>query len=140
MQPKRAVGGTIPGPETRDAGDNNPMTLAHCDVLDREIILDRVGGDEELMREIVSIFKDEYPVLLDSIREAVAAGDARTLESAAHTLKGAVANFGAEAATGAAFDLEKIGRRGNLEAAPAALAELERQFRSLAPALDALAS
>lgn len=112
--------------------------LHPLDTVDRAAVLDRVGGDEELLREITSIFLTEYPTLLDEIRAAVQAGDPSRLERFAHTLKGSVANFGAAEATRAAYELEKIGREQQLQEAPAALRALELHFSALAPALEAM--
>jgi HPt (histidine-containing phosphotransfer) domain-containing protein len=107
-------------------------------LVDRDALLDRVGGDEDLMREITAIFLAEYPELIQDIERAVAAGDAKGLERAAHSLKGSVSNFGAEAATQAAYRLEAMGRKGQIDEAPAALAELLVQFQQLHPVLEEL--
>ena len=80
-------------------------------LVDRAAVLDRVGGDEELLREITCIFLTEYPRLIDEIRSAVDSRDAKRLERAAHSLKGSVSNFGAQAATEAAYRLEIIGSK-----------------------------
>jgi two-component system sensor histidine kinase/response regulator len=114
----------------------NPQLEISNEAVDWAAVLDRVGGDESLLREITSIFLSEYPALIGEIRAAVHARDARRLEKFAHTLKGSVANFGAPQATKAAFQLEIIGRENHLEDAPAALRALERQFSVLAPALE----
>lgn len=106
--------------------------------LDLAAVLDRVGGDGLLLQEITRIFLDEYPVLLDRMKDAIQAGDAQGLEHSAHSLKGCVSNFGAEAVVSAALELENIGRSSRLEEAPVALAALERRFASLEPALSAL--
>jgi len=106
------------------------------DSVDRAAVLDRVGGDESLLREITEIFLTEYPSLLEEIRSAVCAGDPSKLERFAHTLKGSVANFGAAEATRAAYQLEQIGRDQQLEQAPAALRALELHFSALRPALE----
>jgi HPt (histidine-containing phosphotransfer) domain-containing protein len=107
--------------------------------LDREAVLDRVGGDESLLKEITEIFLAEYPGLIDGIREAIQQQDPRKLEHCAHTLKGSVSNFGVDAATDAAYQLEIAGRRRRLEDAPDALRALESHFEALAPALASLA-
>lgn len=104
--------------------------------VDRAAVLDRVGGDESLLREITEIFLTEYPSLLEEIRSAVRAGDPSRLERFAHTLKGSVSNFGAAEATQAAYQLEQIGRAQHLEEAPAALRALELHFSALKPALE----
>lgn len=109
-------------------------------VISKDELLDRVGGDEELLREIADIFLSEYPALIEDIRSAISEKDARKLEHSAHTLKGSVANFGAEEATRAAFELEKLGRGASLDDAPAALRVLEVQFGLLKPELAAILS
>ena len=106
--------------------------------VDRAAVLDRVGGDESLLREITEIFLTEYPTLLEEIRAAVRAGDSGRLERFAHTLKGSVSNFGATEATRAAYQLEQIGRNQVLEEAPGALRALELHFSALRPALEAM--
>ena len=116
---------------------SSPVGLL-SDGLDRAAVLDRVGGDESLLREITEIFLTEYPCLLEEIRTAVHTGDPNRLERYAHTLKGSVANFGAPEATRAAYQLEQIGRTQELDQAPAALRALELHFSALKPALEAI--
>ena len=107
-------------------------------VLDRATALARVGGDLELLKEIAALFLDEYPRALDDMHKALAAGDAHTLERAAHGLKGSVANFGAPAAVDAAFQLEQAGKAGKLDQVPAALAALERTLACLHAELSSI--
>lgn len=109
-------------------------------LIDRAAVLDRVGGDTDLLRDITAIFLSEYPALVHEIREAVMASDAKRLERAAHSLKGSVSNFGAQAATQAAYQLEVIGRRGELQEAGMALKELLEEFEQLEPVLESLAA
>jgi two-component system, sensor histidine kinase and response regulator len=108
------------------------------EIIDRAVILDRVGGDEELLREITAIFMEEYPSLIHEIEVAVHDSDAKRLEKAAHSLKGSVANFGAHRATQAAYRLETLGRRGELGDASVALNDLLFEFHQLQPALEDL--
>lgn len=110
-------------------------------MLDREPLdvaaaLQRIGGDEDLLREIAELCLEEYPKLLREIREAIAGHRAKDLERGAHSLKGVVANFAAEAARQAAFTLELMGRSGNLTDAPAALTALELELAGLHAALE----
>ncbi len=71
----------------------------------------------------------------DSIRQSIARGDGKALERAAHSVKGAVSSFGAQAAREAALKLEGIGRSGDLTHAAAAWAELESEITHLTQAL-----
>ncbi len=100
-------------------------------LFDRQAALARVGDDEELLVELVRIFLDDYPQSLSAIDEAVAKRDARKLERAAHTLKGAVANFGAEPVVQHAFALERIGKTGDLSHANENLRQLHEALHQL---------
>lgn len=93
----------------------------------------------DFLQELAGLFLEDCPRLLAEIRTAVTGGDARTLEYAAHTLKGSVANFGAEAAREAAFRLEALGRAGDLKPAPEAYSALEQEIQRFTQALGALA-
>jgi two-component system sensor histidine kinase/response regulator len=100
-------------------------------LFDKEAALARVGDDEELLAELVKIFLDDYPNSLTAIDEAVARQDPPLLERAAHTLKGAVANFGADAVVREAYELERQGRSGDLSHANENLHRLHEVIRQL---------
>jgi protein-histidine pros-kinase len=110
--------------------EENPDT-----VFDQEAVLARVEGDPELLREIVGLFLLETPELQTAIRDSIARGDRKALEHAAHSVKGAVSSFGAQAARQAALKLEMIGREGDLTQAVPACAELDREIAHLTHAL-----
>jgi PAS domain S-box-containing protein len=86
--------------------------------------LERIGGDESLLRELAAIFVDECPRLLHDTRAAVLAGDPEALRRAAHTLKGAVVHFDVPLTYAAAAKLEQLGAAGDLAEAPTTLAKL----------------
>ncbi len=83
-------------------------------VLDLETALARVGGDEELLREIGALFLQEYPPAISDLRTAVAERDPQRIERKAHSLKGSVSTFGTGVAFQATFELEQQGRTGDL--------------------------
>ena len=107
-------------------------------ILNLAAALERVGGDQELLEEVAQLFLDTSPDLFTEIGHAVEARDARALERAAHTLKGSVGNFGADATFQAAFLLEKMGRSGNLTGVDEAYHVLETEMERLRPALATL--
>lgn len=115
-----------------------PSKELETPVVDRAAALDLVGGDEELLREIIGIFFEEYPKLIEGISDAVENQDSRALERFAHNLKGSVSNFGAQSATQAAFDLELMGRKGDIRRAPAVVKVLQSELVSLCSALNDL--
>ena len=106
--------------------------------LNRALALERVGGDEQLLREIAVLFLEDYPSLITQIEKAVAESDAHNLERAAHSLKGSVANFGSDAAYQAAFDLEQMGRSKDLQNMHEAHARLVTVMSHVCPELKAL--
>ena len=105
-------------------------------ILDHEAALVRLGGDEALFRDMVQFFDEDSPPLLEAIRAGIRDGDAEQVGRAAHTLKGLAANFNAEPTVAAARRLEQIGQAPEqLDQAPPALAELEREVALLSAAL-----
>jgi CheY-like chemotaxis protein/HPt (histidine-containing phosphotransfer) domain-containing protein len=107
--------------------------------LDVTAALAAVMGDRQLLAELAGVFLAECPHWMREIQAAVARGDPPRLQLAAHSLKGAVANFAACDAYEAALRLEKMGRSGDLSGASEAVAALAREMERLRPALMALA-
>jgi two-component system sensor histidine kinase/response regulator len=93
--------------------------------------LDRIGGDEELLRDLCQIFLEESPKLLEKLQQALAAGDSDGVMRAAHSLKGESSYLGADGTSQAARQLEEMGRNQDLSRARNTLAVLEREIASL---------
>jgi two-component system, sensor histidine kinase and response regulator len=100
-------------------------------IIDRELALDRLGGDEELWTEIGQLFLQECPNMLRQLQTAVATGDAHALMETAHSMKGSLGTLGAEEGALLALDLEMMGRNGALGASTEALAKLEEMLSAL---------
>ncbi len=101
-----------------------------------QVALTRVGGDEELLQELIDVFLGDCPNWLNDLRKAAAAGSAVDLRRAAHTIKGAVGYFGADEASLAADRLQELGRAGDVAAAVAVVPELEHALERLTAALN----
>jgi HPt (histidine-containing phosphotransfer) domain-containing protein len=99
-------------------------------------MLARLDGDTELATQLAAIFIDEYPRMLERLRGAVAAGSADEVRRAAHALKGSVSNFVDGGPTATAFELETMGRNGQLDGASAVLARLEQEIVALTACLQ----
>ncbi|HTU93278.1 MAG TPA: response regulator, partial [Gemmataceae bacterium] len=107
-------------------------------VVDRDEMMERVGGDAQLLRELIDVFFEDFPRMWQEVRDALAHGDARKLSRAAHTLKGAVSVFGAGAARASAERLEQLARTGDLASVGEAVAQLEAELERLKPILRKL--
>ena len=104
-------------------------------VLDREALVEQVGGDAALLLRLVEIFNSDSATTLRTIREGLAQGNAQTVERAAHRLKGALGALAAMAAYEAALWLETVGREGDLAGAHGAWAALQHELGRLEPEL-----
>lgn len=80
-----------------------------------KLLLKAFDGDWYFFKEVVEIFLDDYPRLLDNLRRSSNEGDCDTFMRAAHSLKGMLKNFQAESAAEVAFNLEKKGREKDLD-------------------------
>ncbi len=89
-----------------------PSARTRAPAFDLAEALTRVDGDEDLLKELITVFAEEYPAWIADLRAAVAAADAPWVRRAAHTIKGAVDNCGAGSAFDAAFRLERMAGEG----------------------------
>jgi HPt (histidine-containing phosphotransfer) domain-containing protein len=78
---------------------------------------------------VIGLFVDDYPRTLSEIRGAIQQSDPESLGKAAHTLKGAVSNFGAHSAVQAALTLEDMAKNKDMTGAVTALENLEAEIR-----------
>ncbi len=98
-------------------------------------MLARLDGDRELAVQLVEIFIDEYPNMLQRLRDAVAAASADDVRRAAHALKGSISNFSDGGPTATAYELETMGRAGHVEGALPLLERLDRELVELTASL-----
>ena len=106
-------------------------------VFDREGLLERLGGDGELLTELLGIFLEECREMLTGVESAVEAGDAHRIERSAHSFKGALLNISADEAAERALQLEQVGRAGELELASSLLEDLQEEVQRLEQELHA---
>jgi len=106
-------------------------------VWDLAELLERVDNDQILLRELLDIFKEDFPQTLRSLKTAVTAEDLKSSSRLSHTLKGMLSSLGAVRAAGAASRLEALSAAGETASLHAALRALESEGESLVPELDA---
>ncbi len=103
-----------------------------------EDVLERVGGDMALLRELADVLRQDSARLVSEMRAAAGRGDSEALRRAAHTVKGAVGNFTTEGPYEIALRIETEAREHKLGDAEASLDELEREIARLDGQLRAL--
>ena len=122
---------------SNDTQARRPSQKAAPGAIDTAELLSRVGDDRELLREIVDVFRDDFPQQLQALQEAARSGELEALTRIAHTIKGMLLNLAAGSAAAAAANLEKCGKAGDAHGIGAALANLEKECADLLPQLDA---
>ena len=96
----------------------------------------RLGGGTDILIEFSDLLKQQIPTLLADIRRAIETCDYKLLRRSAHTLKGSVTYFGAEALMQAALALESLARAETLDGSSLMMATLELEITRVLAALD----
>jgi CheY-like chemotaxis protein len=97
--------------------------------VDIEAALKFVGGLEEILKDVVSVFLDEdYPEQLKRLKEGCIQQNAGMVKEAAHSIKGAVRSLGGTVPGEKALRLEEMGRNNTLEEADNVIKELEQDI------------
>src|SRR5581483_5471954 len=103
--------------------DSSPRPIVPEVSLPSQELLARLGGDTELLLELIRIFSAESVTMLAQLREAVSRRDPEEIERAAHKIKGSVSIFAVSHVTQSAVDLEVLGRNRQLKNADLAYAK-----------------
>jgi HPt (histidine-containing phosphotransfer) domain-containing protein len=93
--------------------------------------LDRVGGDEAFLRELLDMYAAEYAEKTGAMENAIRAADFRAIRDLGHGLKGSSANLSLLRLQDAAFDMETAGLEMNLAGALKALNRLGHEYGRL---------
>lgn len=111
-------------------------------VVDMKVIesLRELGGDDDpgLVTELIALFLDDAPKRLAEIETALATGDSKLLERAAHTLKSSAANVGAAGLSKLCGEMEERVRSRDLAPLPQLCTSSKASFGRAADALRAI--
>jgi two-component system, sensor histidine kinase and response regulator len=104
-------------------------------VIDWDEALSTCGGDHALLRDIVQAFLEEHSRRIDEIRKAIDTADFELLNRAAHTIKGSMRYFSAQAVFDRAIALEQLGAQKTLDGAEELFGLLKQELAKLVPHL-----
>ncbi|MBM3321515.1 MAG: response regulator [Candidatus Eisenbacteria bacterium] len=127
-------GSTKSDDEKKDAD----LVPAPPESFDLSEALDFLEGDVDLLKQMAEIFLEEAPRLLSGVESALARQDRKSLERAAHAIKGTVGSFAAKRAYEAARRVEDAAREGRDDEARAAADGLREEMARLLPCLQNL--
>jgi two-component system, sensor histidine kinase and response regulator len=105
--------------------------MSHDSVLDVTRTLARLGGDQQLFRELLEFVLEDAPPLMNELRRVGDLSDAVAVRSTAHALAGLLAGCGGVRAAQAARQIEKAVEVGDLNDLTPLVTELEREVDQL---------
>ena len=120
--------------------ESRPPEAAVESIMDWAAAVDRIGGREDLLKQMATIFFKETDKLVPALREAIALRDMVKVRRLAHSIKGSASCFAAPSAVSAAVRLEFMGRDDDLTGADEAYAVLDHEIKRLKQALTTFVS
>jgi two-component system sensor histidine kinase/response regulator len=99
--------------------------------IDYDEALERLEGDRELLRELLDLFREDYPRQKAELESALERREAEAVRQTAHSLKGAAANLSLKPFREAALSLETAAREGAWEEMISQAGRLQSEFDRL---------
>lgn len=118
---------TVPQPVSATPAGSEPASFDYRQALLR--------ADRMVVRIIADSFRNNWPLQVRDMRQAMAENDAKLLQRSAHSLRGLLGNFGADPAEALSRKIEVIGAKGATAEAAPLLHQLELDLQSLDEAL-----
>jgi len=103
--------------------------------LDFNRVLGQLGGDQQLLHEVIEIFIDQAPKHIEALRRALAEGDAEVVERTAHSMKGELGYLGIAEVSQQAREIEDLGRKHDLGRASRVFAAFEPAIADIVRAM-----
>jgi PAS domain S-box-containing protein len=139
-----ASGETVPARTPAPAAEPAPVEPASVEpaqpaltsVVNRAAVLARVGGNLKMLRELISVFRQDSTPILKSLAGALEKNDCKAVHHYAHTLKGMINFFGVSEVSELAYHLEKMGAAGDCSGGQESFDKLRRQIERMQAELD----
>ncbi|MHC1653354.1 ATP-binding protein [Stenotrophomonas maltophilia] len=112
----------------RSTPQTQPPSVAPQPVLDRAVLDELRAVIGEAANQIISVFLEDTPALVQELQQAAQAGDETRLLAVAHSLKSSSANVGALSLSTVARRIEHEARSGSLQRPAVAVALLVAEF------------
>ena len=97
-------------------------------VFDQKSVFERVGGDMEFLKELIELFKSDYPAKLAQLSKGIKEEDFKTIKETAHSIKSASGNLSLTRVYDLSFKIEGMGRKGKIQGIEKAYNELEEEL------------
>ncbi|HUG81135.1 MAG TPA: Hpt domain-containing protein [Bryobacterales bacterium] len=105
---------------------------------DQQRLREAAMHDDEFMVELIDLFLDDMPSQLEWLRRGVGQADPDEVRKAAHRIRGAAGNVGAERLSGLCSDMERVARETELPPLGDLLGNVEQEWQQIKAAMEAL--
>jgi len=99
--------------------------------IDLPSALERIGGDESLLYELINIYIEDFLEKNDLLRKAIDHEDFTTIKEVGHSLKGSSGNLSLIHLYETSYQIEVAGKEGDIERARYHFQLLNQQFMKL---------
>ena len=115
----------------RETEDRPEQTQTGQSIVNWQHAFETVGGDQELLKDLVGVFLSEQSSMLTKVTAAIESGDSAQLRLSAHSLKGAAGHLGASDVAKVAGELEIAGenRQADSDQAGPLLEKLQKAIK-----------
>ena len=105
--------------------------LKNTGPIDIDSVLERIGGDESFLQELLDIYIEDFMDKYPQLEQAITEGDFNSIREIGHSLKGASGNLSLTGLQETAYGIELSGKEENIEQAKLLLARLKEEFTKL---------
>jgi len=105
---------------------------------DLEALMERLDGDQELLRELLAMFREDVQMNLQKSHAAIGIGNYEQLSRTAHTMKGMLRNLSMNAAGETAAVLETAASENREGESKELLQKLEKELEGILPEVETL--
>ncbi|MCK4504231.1 MAG: response regulator [Candidatus Aegiribacteria sp.] len=105
-------------------------------IFDRSVLKESLGNDQELIREILDLFKNNADGIMTSMKNAALKDDLDTIRKSAHSLKGSSGNIGAKAFMETMRSIEEACADGDVNSVRTRVRQSEEDYTELMEELE----
>jgi HPt (histidine-containing phosphotransfer) domain-containing protein len=105
--------------------------LKNAGPIDMDSVLERVGGDEAFLRELLDIYVEDFIEKYAQLEQAISQGDFTSIKEIGHSLKGSSGNLSLTGLHETAYGIESSGKESDIEQAKLNFIRLKKEFKKL---------
>jgi HPt (histidine-containing phosphotransfer) domain-containing protein len=105
--------------------------LKNAGPIDMDSVLERVGGDESFLRELIDIYVEDFIEKFAQLEQSISQGDFNNIKEIGHSLKGSSGNLSLNGLYETAYGIELSGKENDIEKVKLLFIRLKEEFKKL---------